>query len=533
MALVALIGLILGGRAAHLSFADGGNYQAFAAERGSEVAPDAASGRGDIISGDGRILATSLEAARVVATPYQIEDPERTARALAGMIDPSAGLSVLEIRDRLVKRDKDGNPGGYSVIGPVDRAIAEKVRNLEIEGIYVVPSAVRTYPDGSLASQLTGYLGEYGEAFGGIEARYDERLEGGRDVQLTMDTAVQRELENALGAAVDEHDASSALGLVMRVDDGAIVALANSPTYDNNRFNQVRPGLQRNRVLTDPYEPGSTFKPFTLAAALETGTVTGSSVYTVPDSMPVADRVIHDSQPHETKVMSPQEILQESSNVGTIQIAQDLGGRRLENYVDRFGFGGVTGIDLWGEDAGTVPAYEKWSGSSIGNIPIGQGLTVTPLQLASGYATLANGGTVISPHVTQKQTPPAPGPRVISEETSDIVGEMLQSVVEEGTGRLARIPGYTVAGKTGTSQKVDPETGTYGDSYVASFVGFAPATDPEYVTLVVVDEPQGSIWGEQVAAPAFQKVMSFTLKYFNVPPDRRASQRGSAQAGTS
>ncbi len=215
--------------------------------------------------------------------------------------------------------------------------------------------------------------------------------------------------------------------------------------------------------------------------------------------------------------MATGDILTESSNVGAIQVGQSLGGPKLYEYIRRFGFGEATGVDLWGEDPGDVPAYEDWSGSSIGNIPIGQGLTVTPLQLVSGYAAIANGGRRITPHVREAVAPP--GSRVISEETSAIVRGMLQGVVDEGSGHFAQIPGYTVAGKTGTSQIVDPRTGTYGDEYVASFIGFAPASDPEYLVLIAVDDPETTYWGEVVAAPAFQKVMSFTLGYFNVPPD--------------
>jgi cell division protein FtsI (penicillin-binding protein 3) len=229
--------------------------------------------------------------------------------------------------------------------------------------------------------------------------------------------------------------------------------------------------------------------------------------------------------PHETKVMTTGDVLKESSNVGAIQVAQSLGGQKLDEYIRRFGFGEATGVDLWGEDPGDVPAYEDWSGSSIGNIPMGQGLTVTPLQLASGYAAIANGGRRITPHIREQAAPASPEPRVISEETSAIVRGMLQGVVDEGSGHSARIPGYTVAGKTGTSQKVDPETGIYGDEYVASFIGFAPATDPEYVALIAIDEPEATYWGEVAAAPAFRKVMGFTLGYFNVPPDRESPDR--------
>ena len=534
VAVFVVTGLLLGGRAVQISLSDDERYQAFAAERDGGDISTSSPVRGSIVSADGRELATSLEAARIIATPYQIQDPKAAASALAGVLGPETGQSEEELRASLSSKDASGRPGGYSVVA-VDvtpetaQRVEEKVAELGIAGISTSQDTVRVYPDGSLASQLTGYQGDYGEAFGGVEARYDARLQSGEDVTLTLDSAVQQELEKALAAAVKKHRAKSAVGLVMRADDGAVVALANTPGYDNNRFGEASAEAQRDRVLTDPYEPGSTFKAFTVAAALEEGAVTPASTFVVPDHMTVADHVIHDSQQHPTKVMAPADVLRESSNVGAIQVAQALGGRQLHGYIRDFGFGEATGVDLWGEDPGIVPAYEDWSGVSIGNIPIGQGLTVTPLQLVSGYAALVNGGRRITPHVTEAGAPATPGPRVISEETSAIVRGMLQGVVDEGSGHLAQIPGYTVAGKTGTSQKVDPEIGTYGDEYVASFIGFAPATDPEYVTLIAVDEPETSYWGELVAVPAFQDVMSFTLGYFNVPPDRRSPDSASGR----
>jgi cell division protein FtsI (penicillin-binding protein 3) len=522
----AVVGLFLGARAVQMIVADGESYQAFAAEQGRGE-EQAALARGSIVSADGRKVATSLKAARVVATPYQVEQPAKAARALAGVIGPETGQSASEIEALLTKHDANDRPSGYSLVAAgVTPQVGEKVGKLGIVGVSVLPDTIRVYPERSLASQMVGHVGDYGEAFGGVEARYDEALESGKDVNLTLDTAVQQELEKALGAAVEENDARSAVGLVMRVEDGAIVALANTPGYDNNAFGEAPVEAQRDRVLTDPYEPGSTFKPFTVASALEEGAVTEASTFVVPDRIKVADHVIHDSRPHETKVMTTGDVLKYSSNVGAIQVGQALGGQRLYEYIRRFGFGEVTGVDLWGEDPGVVPAFEDWSGSSIGTIPMGQGLTVTPLQLASGYAAIANGGSKVTPHVMQGETPAAPGPRVISEETSAIVRGMLQGVVDEGSGHFAQIPGYTVAGKTGTSQKVDPETGTYGGEYVASFIGFAPASDPKYVTLIAIDEPQATYWGEVAAAPAFHEVMSFTLGYFNVPPD--AVSRGTS-----
>lgn len=528
VAVVLLLGVLLGGRAVQLSLGEGIGYPVLAAERQSSEAPAAAAGRGDVVTSDGRELATSLNMSRVIATPYLIENPGEDARALAAAIEPETGQGAEEIQAKITERDENGNLGGYSVVATVDRKTAEAVEDLGLAGVSLDPTAERVYPDGSLASQLIGYLGDYGKPFGGVEARFDETLDDGEDVNLTIDAAVQQELEKQLQGVLEEHRPNSALGLVMRVDDGAIVALANAPGYDNNDFNEAAPEAQRNRVLTDAYEPGSTFKPFTMAAALEESAVTPQTAFTVADSIQVADRVIHDSEPHETKVMTPADILQYSSNVGTIQVAQQLGGERLEDYIRRFGFGEYSGVELWGESPGVVPAYEDWSGSSIGNIPIGQGLTVTPLQLVSGYAALINGGTRVTPHVLEQEEPPEPGPRVISGETSDIVRRMLQNVVENGSGHLARIPGYTVGGKTGTSQKVDPETGAYTYRHISSFVGFAPASDPEYITLIVADEPQTTFWGEVVAAPAAKEVLQFTLGYFNVPPDRPGTGAGEA-----
>ncbi len=522
---VALACLSLGARAVQLSVAEDARYRPFTTEALASELADATkgeTGRGAIVSADGRRLAASLDAGKVIATPYQIEDPGAAAAALAETLGDAAG-SAGEIREKLAGANK-GATGGYSVVAEgVEPERAREVSKLGLTGISVTPDEVRTYPNGPLAGQLIGYLGT-DQAYGGVEARYDEILKGGQDVELTLDTAVQRELEVALTEAAEEYDGKSALGLVMRVEDGAIVALAHTPGYDNNQFAEAPEEVKRNRILTDPYEPGSTFKAFTMAAALEEGAVSEQDTFMVADSMPVADVVIQDSEAHAPEVLTPGGILQHSRNVGTIQVAQTLGGERLVENIKRFGFGEETGVDLWGENAGIVPPFEEWSGSSIGNIPIGQGLTVTPLQLASGFASLANGGLQVTPHVTSNADTREPGRRVISEKTSSIVRGMLQTVVDEGTGHFARIPGYTVAGKTGTAQKVDPETGFYGDEYVTSFIGFAPAHDPKYLALIAVDEPQKALWGEVVAAPAFQNVMGFTLGYYNVPPDREGTK---------
>ncbi len=523
---VALVCLSLGARAVQLSIANDERYGAFATEAHANEktggTDEAGVGRGAIVSADGQRLATSLNAGKVIATPYQVEDPEAIAEALAGVLGDQ--MDASEIEKKLTEKSDEGDPTGYSVVAEeVEPDKAREVAELGLPGVSVAPDEVRVYPNGPLASQLVGYLGT-DNAYGGVEASYDNVLGGGQEVRLTLDTAVQKELEGELAEAAEKYEGKSALGLVMRVEDGAIMALAHTPGYDNNDFGEASEEAKRERVLTDPYEPGSTFKPFTMAAALEEGAVSEDTTFIVDYSIPVADVVIRDSEPHATEVLTPAGILQHSRNVGTIQVAQRLGGERLVEYIKRFGFGEGTGVDLGGENSGLVPPFEEWSGSSIGNIPIGQGLTVTPLQLAAGYATLANGGLEVTPYVSEASAPDETGRRVISEKTSAIVRGMLQSVVDEGTGHLAQIPGYTVAGKTGTAQKVDPEIGSYGNEYVTSFIGFAPAGDPEYLALIVVDEPQKDLFGEVVAAPTFQDVMGFALGYYNVPPDREGTK---------
>src|SRR5215212_1067406 len=362
-AVFAVTGLLLGGRAVHISLTEDENYRAFADEQTSGTTPVTAPIRGSIVSADGRELATSLEVARVIATPYQIEDPGATARELHAVLSRETDMAKKEIRSSLLRRGADGQLSGYSVVATgVEPETAAKVQALGIEGITIAPDTTRVYPDGSLASQLLGHQGDYGEPFGGVEASYDDTLKRGKDVDLTVDSAVQQELQKALAKAVEKSKAKSAVGVVMRVDDGSILALANTPAYDNNEFGDVPAEDQRDRVLTDPYEPGSTFKAFTVASALEEGAVTPEDKFVVPDHMTVADHVINDSQPHETEILTPAGVLEHSSNVGATKIAQELGGRKLYGYMRDFGFGKPTGVDLWGEDLGLVPAYRDWSG---------------------------------------------------------------------------------------------------------------------------------------------------------------------------
>ena len=275
--------------------------------------------------------------------------------------------------------------------------------------------------------------------------------------------------------------------------------------------------------MTDTYEPGSTFKVVTVSAALSEQLVTPDTAFTLPYEIHVADRTIHDAHPRGTERMTVDEIISRSSNVGTITLAQKLGETRLSKWVKRFGFGAPTGIDFPDESQGIVPALERWSGSTIGTLPIGHGIAVTPVQMAAAYATVANEGVWLRPHVVAKvgptQRPAYAARRVLSPHVARQVMAMMRDVVVEGTGQEAALPGYQVAGKTGTAAKPDPSGGYSTSDYFASFVGVVPATNPRLVVLVTVDEPRGAIWGGVVAAPAFAEIARFGLQYLEIPPD--------------
>jgi cell division protein FtsI/penicillin-binding protein 2 len=339
---------------------------------------------------------------------------------------------------------------------------------------------------------------------------------------LTLDHQLQATAEQLLATAVHRWSAKGATAIVMDPRTGAILAMANAPTFDANRFSSAPADGRRNRAVTDLYEPGSTFKIVTIAGALEDNVVTPDTSFTLAPTIQVADRVIHESHIRGTERMTVRQILSESSNVGTITIAKDrLGGPELARWISRFGFGKVSGSDLPGESPGMVLPYDRWSGSTIGNVPIGQGIAVTPLQMVSAYAAIGNGGVMATPHVIAKiggrKVHHAAGRRVVSKYTADRMTAMFRDVVVEGTGTEAAIPGYTVAGKTGTANKV--ENGRYVSKYVASFVGLVPARKPRLAILVMVDEPRGQIWGGVVAAPIFRDLARFSLQYLEVPPD--------------
>ncbi|HEY6068725.1 MAG TPA: penicillin-binding protein 2 [Gaiellaceae bacterium] len=504
--------------------------------------------RGTIYDRAGVELGLGERATTVYANPMQITNPERAAVA----VERTLGLDA----NRLYKALGDRSRGFVYVERQADPAQADALRRMKLAGFGFYPEQRRAYPQRSVAAQVLGYVGIDGTGLSGLELQYDRDLSGragqetvvkdpagtvidiqsqrpevpGKAVYLTLDHSIQANAEEVLRETVHRWSAKSASAIVLDPRTGAILAMAIQPGYDANRYPSAPHDLQRNRTVTDTYEPGSTFKLITVAGALSEGLVSPSTRFTLPYQLLVADRVIHDAEKRGTVNYSVGQILAHSSNIGAITLAEMLGRTRLNDWIRRFGFGHTTGVDFPGESPGIVLPPDKWSGSTIGNVPIGQGIAVTPVQMAAAYAAIANGGVWSRPHLVDHVAggarPSLHRHRLVSPRIADQLMLMLKDVVAEGTGQYAAIPGYQVAGKTGTAQKPDSQGGYATGRYVASFVGAVPASRPRLVVLVTVDEPRGAIFGGVVAAPAFQQIARFDLQYLEVPPDGAPGYQG-------
>jgi cell division protein FtsI/penicillin-binding protein 2 len=510
--------------------------------------------RGTIYDRTGLQLAIGEQAQTVYADPRQVTDPKGESAAIAQTLKLDPNPVYQQLTDR--------THGFVYVKRKADPAQAAKLEKRGLPGLGFYGEERRFYPQFTLASQLIGYAGVDNHGLAGLELSLDKQLAGrpgrerivkdaagqaidtvvsqperdGSDVYLTLDHTIQANAQTVLRDTVAKWHAKSATAIVLDPATGAVRAMATAPGFDANSYPQVWRVLQRNRAVTDTYEPGSTFKLVTVAGALSEGLVSPSSRFVLPYEIHVADRTIHDAEPRGTETMSVSQILSRSSNVGAITLAEKLSQHRLVQWISRFGFGHLTGIDFPGESPGIVLPEDKWSGSSIGNIPIGQGIAVTPIQMASAYAAIANRGVWVRPHLVDRvgastATRPARR-RVVSKWVASEIMAMLKNVVAEGTGTLAAVPGYQVAGKTGTAAKPDAQGGYSDTRYVASFVGVVPASRPRLVILVSVDEPRGAIWGGVVAAPAFAEIAKFDLQYLDggVPPDAPTTGTATAAA---
>jgi cell division protein FtsI (penicillin-binding protein 3) len=489
--------------------------------------------RGSLLDRHGVELAIGKQAITVYANPRHVPNPRATAMAVGRVLQIDA--------DRLYPKLADRSRGFVYVARKADPKRAKALKALNLTGLGFYPEERRAYPQGSVAAHVLGFAGLDNRGIAGLELALDKKLAGrngrqtivrdpsgrtldvlsavqpveGSNVRLTLDNTLQANAQSVLLQTVRQWGAKAASAVILDPRTGEVLALASEPAFDANRFPETNRDTQRNRGVTDTYEPGSTLKVVTVAAALSTGLVSPSTQFTLPPSIRVADRVIHEAHRSGTERMTVAEILSRSSNVGTITLAELLGRSRLETWIERFGFGHRTGIDFPGETPGILPFY--WSGSTIGTLPIGHGIAVTPVQMAAAYGAVANGGVWLRPRLVADR--PAKRRRVMSRRVANQLMSMLRDVVIEGTGTEAEVEGYQVAGKTGTAAKPDPSGGYSTSRYVASFVGVVPASAPRLVVMVTVDEPRGAIWGGVVAAPAFQQIANFALQYLEIPPD--------------
>jgi cell division protein FtsI (penicillin-binding protein 3) len=496
--------------------------------------------RGLITDRNGAELAISESADEVVADPYLITSPQAAAEKLA----PLLGKPVLTVLALLTKPHSGFVPLAQLV--PADRAA--QIMKLQINGISETPESTRFYPRGWAASQVLGSVHLDGQGASGLEYLYNPQLRGvsgvrrivndaigqpiaiddvrtmqsGQPMKLTIDAALQDEVEQVLAGVGAQYSPKGATAVVMDPNSGSILALANWPRVNANDPGASPAYANEDRAVTFNYEPGSTFKAFTVAGALQDNVVSPGTMLPVPSVLQVADRTIHDAESHPDETLSVAQILKVSSNIGADEIGMRLGAPRFNYWVHRFGFGARTGVDLPGEDSGIILPLSKYSGSSMGNLPFGQGESVTPIQMAAAYSAIANGGVLRTPHVVQtiggRPAPVPAGHRIISATTAAELRGMLQGVLADGgTASGAAIPGYDLAGKTGTAQVV--VNGNYSKSkYIASFIGMVPASAPKLVVTIMVDEPQGSIYGGSVAAPAFQKIVGWAVPYLGIAP---------------
>jgi cell division protein FtsI (penicillin-binding protein 3) len=539
--------LLVVGRLAVLQGVDGAAYANAAEQDRLRTYPIAAL-RGAVLDRDGNPFAYTVDASRVVADPTVVPHPARTAKALSPLLD----VPEAELTEKLSQDDR------YVVLAAkVSPETTDAIDALELPGISFEDDPVRLYPAGTVGGQVIGFVGRDGAGLAGIEQSFQDELAGsdghrrvevgsggnpipsgidestpatdGDAVTLTLDQDLQYVTEQRLGEACQDGATTRASAVVLDVHTGKVAAMASCPGYDPGNYSKTDPALLGNPVVSDVFEPGSVMKAVTLSAALEEGVAKPDTVLSVNGHIDAGDRVVTDAHDHEPVKWTVTGILAKSSNVGTIMLAREVGDEKLEHYLRAFGLGDTTGIELPGESAGILQDSKDWTASRAANVPIGQGVSVTTLQMASIYQTIANDGVRIQPRIVESVTSPggkvteAPDPestRVISKSTADQMAYMLEAVVGPGgTAPLGQIEGFRVAGKTGTAQRANPACNCYeGGGYVTTFVGFAPADDPQYVVAVDLERPTSSAEGGQVAAPVFADIMRYMLTADGVVP---------------
>ena len=504
--------------------------------------------RGVIMDRHGVPLAISVDARNVTADQTLIDDPAAVARALAPLLgaDEGALTSRLTGTRRFIYVAKDISPQTWRAIDA-----------LALPGIYSEQTARRSYPAGTIAANVVGFVGADGKGMGGLEFGLNDVLSGtpgeqtyergpggrviptaaqsslpaiaGSSVRITVDSDIQVEAQRILAEAVAKSRSDSGTVVVMDPRTGDILALAAMPSFDSANPGTARAQDRGNRALSDVYEPGSTSKVMTAAAVIEEGKLSPTSAMTIPSTLTRGDgKVFHDSEAHGTIGLTFTGVMARSSNLGMILAAERIGGRKLWKYLRAFGIGSPTGLNFPGESTGKLPDYDRWTATTFPTLAFGQGLSVNAVQAADVFATIANDGVRLQPRLVdaiidargiQTPNPIAAGTRVVSASTARQVREMLEVVVSDrGTAPKAQIPGYRVAGKTGTAQYVDPTCGCYNGGVVASFIGMAPADKPRLVVAVSLVNPRIGRYGGQLAAPVFRKVMRYALQARHVPP---------------
>lgn len=497
--------------------------------------------RGAIYDRNGVPLAVSVDARGIFVNPRFVDDPKATAAALAKELR----MPVPDVAAKIAKKS-----GFVYIARKVEVAVADRIMALDLPGVGALDETKRVYPQGTLAGQVLGFVGLDDEGLAGVEAAFNDVLAGtpgkqivevdpqgrpiasgvqsirrpvrGRDIVLTIDRDVQFKAERAVADAVTKWSAKHGSALVMDAQTNEILAMANYPPFNPDRFAAADKGVARNRIIQDAYEPGSVNKLLTAAAALDSGLVKPGDMMTVPYRMYIGREDFTDYQPHPTWRINYTGVLERSSNVGTIMVAQKVGPKRIYDMMGKFGYGSKTGVEFGGESAGISLPLADWSATSIATIPVGQGIAVTPLQMANVYTTVARDGVWKMPRlvsaVGDKVNPPKhPERRVISTFTAAQLRGMLLNVVENGTGRSARIPGYLVGGKTGTAKKPLVGRRGYSTEVFTTFLGMVPVDKPRFVVGVVIDEPSLH-QAASTAAPAFQQITSFVLARWGVPP---------------
>lgn len=518
------------------------NFLAAIAKKQHNLFVDLEPRRGTIYDTNLKPLAVNVSVDSFYASPIEISDKKK--EAIVKQLAPSLNVSPSFLRERLYRKK-------YFVwlARKISPEKSEYIKSLNIKGVGFIKESKRCYPNGYLASHIIGFAGLDNKGLEGLELGYDKYLKGemgwalflrdarqkklnlwekmvlpkdGYDLVLTIDEVIQYIAEREIDKAFRENNARGASIVVIDPYTGAILALVNRPTFDLNQYSVVNKDARRNRLICDLFEPGSVFKIVTASAALEEKKVNEQDkIFCENGAYKIASHILHDHRPHGW--LTFREVIEQSSNIGTSKVAQMLGNDLVYKYIRLFGFGSKLGIDLPGEISGIAREPRFWSKVSIGTIPMGQEVGVTALQLAAAISVIANGGQLLRPYVvkeikdkygeTIKEFSPVMINKVISLDTANRVKKILTGVIEEGTGKLAKLLGFSAAGKTGTAQKLEPN-GTYSHSkFVASFIGFAPAEDPLVAIAVVVDEPHPSYFGGVVAAPVFKNVVNDVLRY--------------------